>query len=136
MSNEEKKAFQYYKECNEKDLENYEYLHEVSQKQVKYLEILLNLIEKQSKEIEELESQIDNYVCYFGERSIGKTELLRYSEKGYNMCNKLWKEKIKATIENFKIVRDEILINEKEFKRPMMTYDYCVRMLEELLGNR
>lgn len=57
MTNEEKKAFQYYKECNEKDLENYEYLHEVSQKQTKYLEILLNLIEKQSKEIEELKTE-------------------------------------------------------------------------------
>ena len=57
MTDEENKAFQYYKECNEKDLENYEYLHEVSQKQTKYLEILLNLIEKQSKEIEELKTE-------------------------------------------------------------------------------
>ena len=30
LSDEEKKAFQYYKECNEGDLENYEYLGEVS----------------------------------------------------------------------------------------------------------
>lgn len=37
---EENKAFQYYKECNEK-----------------YLEILLNLIKKQSKEIEELKTE-------------------------------------------------------------------------------
>ena len=54
MTDEERKAFQYYKECNEKDLENYEYLGDVSKKQAKYLELLLDLIKKQSKEIEEL----------------------------------------------------------------------------------
>lgn len=57
LSDEEKQAIQYYKECNEKDLENYEYLGDVSKKQAKYLELLLNLIKKQSKEIEELKDK-------------------------------------------------------------------------------
>ena len=48
------------------------------------------------------------------------------------------KDKIKAKIEEFKIVRDTILENEKEFNRPMMTYDlkrndYCEKMLQSLL---
>ena len=47
-------------------------------------------------------------------------------------------DKIKAKIEEFKIVRDTILENEKEFNRPMMTYDlkrndYCEKMLQSLL---
>lgn len=49
------------------------------------------------------------------------------------------KDKIKALIENFKIIRDTIVKDEKELKRPMMTYDlkrndYCVKMLESLLN--
>lgn len=52
--------------------------------------------------------------------------------------NKKLKE-IKALIENFKIIRDTIVKDEKELKRPMMTYDlkrndYCVKMLESLLN--
>lgn len=69
MTDEEKKAFQYYKECNEKDLENYEYLHEVFQKQVKYLKILLNLIENQSNEIEELKEDRDKFKKALGKKN-------------------------------------------------------------------
>ena len=47
-------------------------------------------------------------------------------------------DKIKAKIEEFKIVRDTILENEKEFNRRMMSYDlkrndYCEKMLQSLL---
>lgn len=52
--------------------------------------------------------------------------------------DKKWENKIKAKIEEFKQVRDEILREEKEFNRPMMTYDlkrndYCEKMLQSLL---
>ena len=52
--------------------------------------------------------------------------------------NFISKDKIKAKIEEFKQVRDEILREEKEFNRPMMTYDlkrndYCEKMLQSLL---
>lgn len=91
LSDKEKKAFQYYKECNEKDLENYEYLHEVSQKQAKYLEILLNLIEKQSKEMYYDTCKIESdkkFNIQIGERRIGQTYHLRQKyllQLGFNI---------------------------------------------------
>lgn len=49
------------------------------------------------------------------------------------------KKKLNKKIEDFKIIRDTIIQNEKEFNRPMMTYDlkrndYCIKMLESLLN--
>ena len=49
-------------------------------------------------------------------------------------------DKIKAKIEEFKIVRNEILKNENELNRKMITEDlvrndYCEKMLQELLEN-
>lgn len=48
------------------------------------------------------------------------------------------KKKLNKKIEDFKIIRDTIIQNEKELNRPMMTYylkrnDYCIKMLESLL---
>ena len=48
------------------------------------------------------------------------------------------KKKLNEKIEDFKIIRDTIIQNEKELNRPMMTYDlkrndYCIKMLESLL---
>ena len=61
-----------------------------------------------------------------------------YFDDGYFKEKFISKDKIKAKIEEFKIVRDTILENEKEFNRPMMTYDlkrndYCEKMLQSLL---
>ena len=84
---------------------------------------LLNLIEKKSKEIEKLKEN-NGYHLGFIDGGIAK----KYE----------YQDKIKAKIEEFKIVRDTILENEKEFNRPMMTYDlkrndYCEKMLQSLL---
>lgn len=87
-------------------------------------EIILNLIEKQSKEIECLNVIYESY-----------KEMVKEMVKENNYISK---DKIKAKIEEFKIVRDTILENEKELNRPMMTYDlkrndYCEKMLQSLL---
>ena len=80
----------------------------------KYVNIVLNLIEKQSKEIEELKTQIDEHVYYdLGGRSCGKTELLRHYKKGYDMNNKFWKDKIKATIEELEKLQKEFPNNDE-----------------------
>lgn len=49
------------------------------------------------------------------------------------------KKKLNKKIEDFKIIRDTIIQNEKELNRPMMIYDlkrndYCIKMLESLLN--
>lgn len=85
------------------------------------INIILNLIEKLQKENEEL-----NYKLH--SKKIALEIYNRYISK----------DKIKAKIEEFKIVRDTILENEKEFNRPMMAYDlkrndYCEKMLQSLL---
>lgn len=51
MTDEEKEAYNFYKECNKKDLSAFEYFSEPSKKQIKYMETLLNLIQKQQEEI-------------------------------------------------------------------------------------
>ena len=49
------------------------------------------------------------------------------------------KKKLNKKIEDFRIIRDTIIQNEKDLNRPMMTYDlkrndYCIKMLESLLN--
>lgn len=92
------------------------------------IDTILNLIEKQSKEIEELKDT--NKKLY----EMGKQNAIQ------ELINNDYvsKDKIKSKIEEFKKVRDIILENEKEFNRPMMTYDlkrndYCEKMLQSLL---
>lgn len=89
-----------------------------------YAPTILNLIEKQSKEIEEYNNKLLSNAGIY--------------QLGFNDGKKTVENKIKAKIEEFKKVRDIILKNEKEFNRPMMTYDlkrndYCEKMLQELL---
>lgn len=98
---------------------------------------LLNLIEKQSKEIEELKNITKSYDSFLGDEKIVIADK-KFFVNGYFQENFVRKDKIKAKIEEFKIVRDTILENEKEFNRPMMIYDlkrndYCEKMLQSLL---
>lgn len=49
------------------------------------------------------------------------------------------KKKLNKKIEDFKIIRDTIIQNEKDLNCPMMAYDlkrndYCIKMLESLLN--
>ena len=90
------------------------------------VEDCIRVIEKQQKEIEELKT--NNKIL----------EAISLSFNEIQDRDKHWEDKIKAKIEEFKQVRDEILRNEKEFNRPMMTYDlkrndYCEKMLQSLL---
>lgn len=92
---------------------------------------------KQSKEIEELKNITKSYDSFLGTEKIVIADK-KFFVNGYFKENFVRKDKIKAKIEEFKIVRDTILENEKEFNRPMMTYDlkrndYCEKMLQSLL---
>jgi transcription termination factor NusB len=58
MNEEEVKAYEFYRECNENDLSNFEYFSEPSKKQIEYMETLLNLIEKQQNRIDNLEKAL------------------------------------------------------------------------------
>lgn len=121
MSDEEKEAIETTKIIIEYAGDSY-----IPKQNREKLKILLNLIEKQRKEIEELKD-IQQKIC--------NEELL---EQEYVKEYFIAKDKIKSKIEEFKKVRDEILKNEKEFNRPMMTYDlkrndYCEKMLQSLL---
>ena len=96
----------------------------------KAIKTLIEAYEKQSKEIEELKENMRKRVTYCNE----------IEKDLFENCSNyvISKDKIKAKIEEFKQVRDEILRNEKEFNRPMMTYDlkrndYCEKMLQSLL---
>ena len=98
---------------------------------------LMLKIEKQSKEIEELKNITKSYDSFLGTEKIVIADK-KFFVNGYFRENYVSKDKIKAKIEEFKIVRDTILENEKEFNRPMMTYDlkrndYCEKMLQSLL---
>nr|DAI89277.1 MAG TPA: hypothetical protein [Caudoviricetes sp.] len=98
---------------------------------------LMLKIEKQSKEIEELKEKNKTLKSLQNDTNglyIEMTERKNYFERELQKVE----DKIKAKIEEFKIVRDTILENEKEFNRPMMTYDlkrndYCEKMLQSLL---
>ena len=95
------------------------------------------VIEKQSKEIEELKNITKSYDSFLGTEKIVIADK-KFFVNGYFRENYVSKDKIKAKIEEFKIVRDTLLENEKEFNRPMMTYDlkrndYCEKMLQSLL---
>ena len=101
------------------------------------INIILNLIEKQSKEIEELKNITKSYDSFLGTEKIVIADK-NFFVNGYFRENYVSKDKIKSKIEEFKIIRDTILENEKEFNRPMMTYDlkrndYCEKMLQSLL---
>ena len=140
LSNEEKKAIEILKEFLEK-LEEFNFDCQEcgfnQQDEGKALKIMFNLIEKQSKEIEELKNITKSYDSFLGTEKIVIADK-KFFVNGYFRENYVSKDKIKAKIEEFKIVRDTILENEKEFNRPMMTYDlkrndYCEKMLQSLL---
>lgn len=95
MTEEEQIVFNYYKGCNEKDLENFEYLGEISKKHTKYMEILLNLIQKQDIEINKLNNVIDKIIEYTVDttyRDLGECE---FEDRNNVKCIKDCKQCIK-----------------------------------------
>ena len=101
------------------------------------LQLVLNLIEKQYKEIEELKNITKSYDSFLGAEKIVIADK-KFFVNGYFQENFVRKDKIKAKIKEFKIIRDTIIKNEKDFNSPMMTYDlkrndYCEKMLQSLL---
>ena len=58
MIDKEKEAYNFFKKCNEKDLENFFYFSEPSKLQIKYIETVLNLIQTQQEEIEKYKIQL------------------------------------------------------------------------------
>lgn len=57
MTEKEKEAYNFFKKCNEKDLENFDYFSEPSKLQIKYIETVLNLIQTQQEKIEYYKKQ-------------------------------------------------------------------------------
>lgn len=73
------------------------------------------------------------------ENNIKLTKEIEEDRNKFKKRDYISKKKLNKKIEDFKIIRDTIIQNEKELKRPMMTYDlkrndYCVKMLESLLN--
>ena len=153
MSDEEKKAFNFYKDCNKKDLENYEYLADVSKEHVKYLESLLNLIEKQSKEIEELkekdkpqpdcaepiertEEMVNmrwvnhNYILKSESEQKERKAYIKGTNDAHELCNKMWKDKIKAKIEEYD---DKGMTVNLASRSAGKTFQQAVKVLQSLL---
>lgn len=64
--------------------------------------------------------------------------IITIKEKLQNLNDYIPKSKVEEKINQFKIIRDEILKMEKDLKRPSITYDlirndYCEKLLQELL---
>lgn len=108
-------------------------------------EIIINkmLREKDEEHIRKLKCKIDDLEK---EKQADKEKIKVLEEeiddwkftKNYVEDNYIHKNEIKRKIEEFKQVRDEILREENEFNKPMMTYDlkrndYCEKMLQSLL---
>lgn len=89
MNEEEVKAYEFYRECNENDLSKFEYFSEPSKKQIEYMETLLNLIEKQQNRIDNLEKALV-------EEAIKSTEKIKRLNSGINKLmakRKKWKNR-------------------------------------------
>lgn len=104
----------------------------ISKNEYLAIEFIASMFLKQSIEIEELKNITKSYDSFLGDEKIVIADK-KFFVNGYFQENFVRKDKIKAKIEEFKIVRDTILENEKEFNKPMMTYDYCEKMLQSLL---
>ena len=121
MTDEEKKAYEFYRECNKNDLSAFEYFSEPSKEQIKYLETILNLIERLQKKNERLI-----------ERNIKYDETLEKLQK-----ETIWKFKIQNKIEELeknKNKLDEINKTTRLYS-PYDTYDFQINILKELLGD-
>lgn len=94
----------------------------ISKNEYLAIELISSMFLKQSKEIEELKEK-NKSIVYNYEMVIDKLE------------NSTPNDKIKAKIEEFKIVRDTILANEKECNRSydLKRNDYCEKMLQSLI---
>ena len=105
MTDEEKKAIEYIKKCLD---DEYDFKNATRQKDKKVHNIILNLIEKQSKEIEELkennknlEDELNKYIVKLSDEQYRRlVDIIR------DEINKLWKDKIKAEIEESELLID------------------------------
>lgn len=124
------------------------------------IKTILNLIEKQSNEIEELDEKLfeknkilDNLET-MNKRKLQNMRFEHFNDNELQSIVGLYlkdflkeiikrdyisKKKLNKKIEDFKIIRDTIIQNEKDLNRPMITYDlkrndYCIKMLQSLLN--
>ena len=106
MSEEEKKAIERFKA-------NANYC--ITSKET--TKIILNLIEKHSKEIEEAEQK-------------EKKAYIDGTNVAHELCNKMWKNKIKAKIEEYEEILKSPIIKD-DYKREV---EHIIRVLKELGG--
>lgn len=142
LSDEEKKAIEYFNT-------------ETRTEEMHYGAVLVNLIEKQQKEIEELKEdkygleeevqiqakqliEIDgNYISKEESKQKEKQAWIEGTNVADKLCNKMWKDKIKAKIEEcenkIKKIRSKKLINEPEDTIIITRYAHYVSVLQSLL---
>lgn len=134
LSDEEKKAIDSLKVISEYAGDNY-----LAKEHRRKLKMLIELVEKQSKEIEELKNgQIDFWISdkeieeRIRNKFVSKEESEQKERKAYikgtndadELCNKKWKDKIKAKIEEL----------EKQDKESKLSHNYLViPVLQSLL---
>ena len=127
LSDEEKKAIDWFREDLAEEKENCGKYNDYKKQVIRRNERLLNLIEKQSKEIEELKEENEKYKNppFFDEENyISKEESEKKERKAYikgtndadELCNKKWENKIKAKIEE---IDKEIEVKRELARKPM-----------------
>ena len=122
MTDEEKKAIEIVKGITEDDLLNY---WEGPEEPYNAIQIILNLIEKQSKEREELKDDRkkyaeeyihnnpwlykqlnENYILRVESEQKERKAWIKGTNDAHKLCNKKWKDKIKAEIEESELLID------------------------------
>lgn len=148
MSDEEKKAIDFFEKSFKKKIPPYWYDDTISNIEEK-IKTLLNLIEKQQKEIEELKDDRKKYAEEYIHnnpwlyKQLNENYILRVESeqkerkawiKGTNdadeLCNKKWEDKIKAIIEELEIEQES---NREDLK---IAIDNLLFQNIDKIGNR
>ena len=123
MSDEEKKAIERIDYIQDFIIENGQYNADVND--MEYFSRILNLIEKQQKEIEELKEDRksyteeyihnnpwlykqlnENYILRVESEQKERKAWIKGTNDAHELCNKKWKDKIKAKIEELEIEQE------------------------------
>ena len=119
MSDEEKEALERIDYIQDFIIENGQYNTDVNDMQ--YFSKVLNLIEKQSKEIEEAEQK-------------EKKAYIDGTNVAHELCNKMWKDKIKAKIEKIdKVLNEDIYAIDGHYDDRYYRYLQDKHILQSLL---
>lgn len=127
MTDEEKKAYEFYRECNKNDLSSFEYFSEPSKEQIKYLETILNLIERLQKENKKLKNKLLD--------TMKGTEIIKEETPQYIKENYIPKEAIRNLLDEVESCKNIATSNPMISPVYIKELDYAIEILEELLGD-